>query len=139
MSNAAITKAIYDKLIADANVTGKISTFASIPAVFSGSLVPRRATLPYVLISGPIGFIVRDDKNGETKEHIRDIRGYVSSDKSTLVLEQLMDALHDSLHNQTITVAGHNVILIEVIGYSSGVREDDTTGYILTVRIITDK
>lgn len=139
MGSAAITKAIYAKLNADSNVTGKITTYAGIASIFSGTLAPRAATLPYILITPPVGYIVRDDKNGQTKEHFRDVVCYLESDKSQLTVEQLADAVHDSLHRTSYSVDNHTLVISEVVGISQGAVEDEITSLVVSVRIVIDK
>ena len=134
-----VTKALYTKLNATSAVTTLLSTYASNPAIFSGQLAPRQAAVPYIVVGNNLTYEVRDDKEGETKEILRDIRCYVDSDKSYKSLETLTDAVHDALHNTSYTVDNHTLLVSEVVNVVPGPAEDDVIGMILTVRIIIDK
>lgn len=134
-----VTKALYTKLNATSAVTTLIGTYAGIPSLFSGSLAPRNAALPYVVIGHNLAYVVQDNKEKQLKEIFRDIRIYVEDDKSYKVLETLTDAVHDALHNTSYTVDNHTLLVSEVINIVPGPPEDDVVGMIVTVRIIIAK
>lgn len=136
--NSAAT--IFARLSGDATLTNLLDTHSGAPAIFSGrapdayEIGPK----PCLVIAAPT-----DDRPIETftensRDIIRDVRGYAPDTGSSLALDTVMERVRDLFHNQpaSLTVTGGTAKISRVTGpKESPVTDPALIGRRVTLRL----
>lgn len=130
-----ITKALYDVLVADVDLAGRLATYNGEPAIFTIDPIPQNATFPAVIISGSDTDDDYGAKNEDARSVVRTIRTYADADVGTTsVVDDIAERLRSLLHRQPFAVAGGVVYLVDVQGPLSAPSTADLHGRRVVVR-----
>ena len=131
-----ISSADVAKLAAASSVTDLLTTYKSLPAIFSTWPVPLDCGLPYIITAGNISDTPWDDMDGSVGRDVtRDVWCVASTDAG-LVSETLAEAVRAALHNQSLTITGADHVLMTCIGATVAPTDPSLSGRVLTFRII---
>lgn len=131
-----LTKPLYDKLAADGTLTALLSTYNSLPAIFTMDPVPLQADLPYIITAGHVSDIPFDTKTQNGRQVVRDIRCYAPISGSVVTVEAIAERVRALLHRQPLTIDGTNWIISDCSGPTVA-DEEDAYGRIVTLNVIT--
>ena len=142
-----ITKAIYDKLSADATLSALIATYGGgSPAIFTSWPVPADANTPYVISAGEIDVNSFDElapNSGDSPPlHFgldvqRDIFCYANNTGSSLAIEVIARRIRSLLHRQSLTIPdGSHVMTQCVAGPVHAPTDNSLVGRMSTFRIV---
>lgn len=134
MINALLT-AIYDRLRADAELSGLLAVSAIDgigSAVYTGIPVPPSAALPYVVITGPISDNPDDTLEGnEYRRVLLDLHCYAarpdSGGGSVVMVNSIAQRVRALVHRQPLTLPGDLRQL--VVAVENVISNDDTAAY----------
>lgn len=126
-------------LVADAALIALIAAYNGVPAIFVFDPVPEDATLPYVIVAGPISTGHDDAKpDGTTTFRIReytwDVRCHAERSNDRSIIDSIAERIRFILHESTFTFAGFTVVRSEVLDGPINLDEADFYGRVSTVR-----
>ncbi len=128
-------QALYDVLAEDATLTGYLTTYRGDPAIFTTDPVPGDASMPYVVIGGPVSHSPFDTKTTLGREIRYDIRCYTDDTGSAMLVDSIAERARALLHREKPSVEGYNVLLAECAGPVE-IDEDKSYGRVVTVRLV---
>lgn len=141
----SVTQAIYDTLTGDTELTNLLSVYPAggNPAVFAMDPIPEDATLPAVVISGPVSITPFDTKGGrDGQEHMRDIRCYAAGGGSVATIESIAQRVRELFHRKPISITDWTWVNATVTG---PIEANELTegsriyGRIVTVTMLIDR
>ena len=133
-----ITKAIYDILTQDAELTGMVSSYKNKPAIFTVDPAPEDAEFPYILTAGETVQTPWDTKQTRGRQIWRDIRIYSEMDGSAVTVETIAERVRELLHRTKITGTNFSSVWTECEGPT---KADDGASYgrIITIKITIEE
>ena len=84
-----LTKAIYQMLINDSSVTDLLTTYHSVPAVFTFAPQPESAQKPLIITEGSVSDTNRDTKTTIGHSILRDVRCYTDETGDQSLVEEI--------------------------------------------------
>lgn len=137
-----ILSAIYSRLRADSTLTGLLA--ASVgggSAVYSGSLVPGNAVLPYIAINGPISDVPDDTFDAQYRGSLWDIHCYDhrpdGGGGSVARVNSIAERVRTLLHRQPLTLAGDPRNLVCAVEMVSINDDSSAFGRVVQLRLLT--
>lgn len=114
------TKAIFDRLSADADILARLDTYGAAPAIFNDRapdafMFGAKAAL---IIAAPTGDDPTETFTETGREIRQDMRLYARDDGSTADIDALARAVRDLFHNhpEALTVAGARPVICQASG-----------------------
>jgi len=140
----ALTRALYERLVGDADVTAAIQLYKSGPAVFAGRLVPADISLtggakPYLHIRVATSEVPFDTLTREGRDVSVDIAAYAADTGSEGAMDDLAERVRDLLHHQHLPVDGWHTVLVTATGPQDAPEEPGFTGRIVSVRVLLQR
>lgn len=129
-----LTVALYDKLAGDPTLTGMLSTYEGLTAVFTTDPAPEGATLPYIVTAGDVAQTPADTKTTRGRTVLRDVRCYAEADGSAVVVEAIAERVRALLHRQALSISGYRWIISDCAGPIAA-DEPDAYGRIVTLSL----
>jgi len=117
-----LTKAIYQVLINDPTVTGMLTTFHGVPAVFTFAPYPEGAQRPLIITEGSIRDVARETKTTIGQSIMRDIRCYTDETGDQALVEELGEAVKELFHRHESTLAQYMTDYTVVRCWADGPR-----------------
>jgi len=102
-----IRKAIFDVLNADHNVTGKLATYRSIPALFTLRVIPKDSGYPACIIDKPVGASPFGTRSSRGGEFLCSVRVYDNKKQSSVALAAAAQAVWESINRAALIVTGY--------------------------------
>lgn len=123
----------------NATLTALLSTYRTLPAVFTGE-VPDDAALPYVLIDavnddpGPL-----DIKNNVGRQIVRDVKAFTNRNGSVATVESIAEEIRNTFHRKasSISITGFTTVIAQVSG-PAPLDDDQAFGRVVTVTLVLD-
>jgi hypothetical protein len=131
-------EAIYDELVADSTLTALLSTYESLPAIFTVDPAPGDADLPYIVISPITDQAPFDTKTSQGRIVRVDVRCYTEATGSAVDIEAISERVRALLHRVSLTIDDHAWLWSLCFGPISA-DEEDAYGRIVTVVITADE
>lgn len=131
--------ALFNKLKADATLTGYLSSYSGNPAIFLAAPVPRDASLPCLIIEGSIADTPADNLTDDGRDILTDVRVYTDAKGLPTQIEQIVERIRTLLHHQNITVTGWSNLLTRVENIQAGATEPDVYARVLSIRTILEE
>ena len=122
------------RLAGDATLASMITSFNGAPAVFIGR-VPEGASMPFIVITGPVSDLPRDDKGSKQgRELLLDFRVTMRASGSTKQVSLAGGRMRELLHRSAVAVAGYTPVYEEALGpvYDN---QDDMYSMVLSLRV----
>lgn len=131
-----LDQAFYDRLSGDGTLVALLSTYRTLPAVFTADPVPEDADLPYVVTAGTVGDLggAFDTKNAGGREILKDVRCYAEDTGSASLVESIKERVRVLFHRHALAVTGFTTAIAEVVGITP-VDEDGVYGRVVSVRL----
>ncbi len=133
-----ITQAIYNLLIADATLTAMLNTYGGDPAIFTTSIAPGDAELPYVIVSTIVSQTPFDTKTSLGRVTVIDVRCYTGHTGSAVLVEQIAERVRELLHRQTLVIVDFVHLWSSCDGPIS-IDETDAYGRLVTVTVTAEE
>ena len=133
-----LTQAIYDRLAADATLTGMLATYKGEPAIFTTEPAPGDASLPYIITAGNVAAAPFDTKTTRGRTIVRDVRCYAAASGSAATVEAIAERVRTLLHRRALEIPGFVWIWAECSGPIAA-DEQDAYGRIVTVRMTIEE
>lgn len=98
----SLPTALYQRLAADATLTGLLAQYRSLPAIVVGDLdtLPEDIVPPFVIIDAAEFNEPNDTKQDDGREVAQPIRCYTDATGSTLLVEQIAERIRFLLHRK---------------------------------------
>jgi hypothetical protein len=103
-----ITQALYNTLTADGILTAMLNTYEGDPAIFTTSIAPGDAALPYVVVSTIVSQTPFDTKTSLGRVSVIDIKCYTESTGSAILVEQIAERVRTLLHRQPLIITDND-------------------------------
>lgn len=126
--------ALFDTLVALSSLTSLLSTYQSVPAIFTRRPVPDSADYIYVTISDAVADEPWDTKTTTGRQALHDIGVYGAADGDPTNVQLAAELIRDALHRNPVTVSGYGNLIAVVSGPVTAPAEDDVYGRIVSVR-----
>lgn len=114
------TKAIFDRLAADADILAGLDTYGAAPAIFNDRAPDAFVfgTKAALIIAAPTGDDPTETFTETGREIRQDIRLYARDDGSTADIDALARAVRDLFHNhpEDLTISGARPIICQASG-----------------------
>lgn len=111
-----LTVTIFDRLAGDSILTGMLSVYKGLPAIFTTDPAPGGAILPYIVTAGEATQSPWDTKTSRGRSLIRDVRCYAKADGSVVLIEAIAERVRALLHRQALTISGYQWIISDCGG-----------------------
>jgi len=135
---ASVSKALVNKLKADATLQGLMTTYNSEYTWFSLPSAPEGADRPLGLVI-PVSDTPWNTTAAEGREQTWDIACFIDADGSIATLESIAEQVHDlfdSTQSPTLSVSGYTTDMIDVVSGPTIAPTDDTLyGRVVTIRL----
>jgi hypothetical protein len=133
-----ITQVIYDVLSGDATLSAMLATYRGNPAVFTTSVAPGDAVLPYIVTAGSVADVPFDTKTTLGRTITRDVRCYAASSGSVVNVEAIAERVRALLHRQALVISGF-AWLWSLCSGPMAMDEQDAYGRIVTVTMTAEE
>ena len=134
-----LTNDIVDYLKGVVAITSLIGQYNSEPAIFSAIPVPEAAPLPYI-VAQTIVSDIHDDNSDQTNRIVtRDIQCFTKAQGSTVLVEQIAEAVRAALHRKDMPVVGFNTKLITCTGPIDVPTDVTIYGRLVTATFVLDE
>lgn len=130
-----IIEGVYTELSGNASLTALLGTYNSATCIFEGYNVPSAADRPYVSIRPLSSINLLETKQEEGLDVEFNLEAFTDERESTIVLENILDQLIETLHDQTLTI-DDDLILIKLIASTPVPTDENIIGHRLTFRIV---
>jgi hypothetical protein len=131
----ALRHAIIARLVATPDVTSRLSTFMTKPAMFDRRPVPSMARPPYGAVTPPVTDEAYDTKTTTGRDILTDVFFFAEDTGDETLIDDLAEAAREALHRKPVAVTGYGNLVQSV----SGPRDapaDGLYGRVLTVRTV---
>jgi len=129
--------AIFQKLIANGNITSNVSEYLNYPAIFTVEPIPTDVNLPYIIVS-QVSEVPNDTKTSDGRELLVDIRIYTQRNGNLNVLESLTEEVYQEFHNEIVVVDNFQNYLLRVVDIVNS-DEEEVYGRIVSIRALFSK
>jgi len=129
--------AIFQKLIANGNITSNVSEYLNYPAIFTVEPIPTDVNLPYIIVS-QVSEVPNDTKTSDGRELLVDIRIYTQRNGNLNVLESLTEEVYQEFHNEIVVVDNFQNYLLRVVDIVNS-DEEEAYGRIVSIRALFSK
>jgi len=129
--------AIFQKLIANGNITSNVSEYLNYPAIFTVEPIPTDVNLPYIIVS-QVSEVPNDTKTSDGRELLVDIRIYTQRDGNLNTLETLTEEVYQEFHNEVVAVDNFQNYLLRVVDIVNS-DEEEVYGRIVSIRALFSK
>lgn len=129
--------AIFQKLIANGNITSNVSEYLNYPAIFTVEPIPTDVNLPYIIVN-PVSEVPNDTKTFDGRELLVDIRIYTQRNGNLNVLESLTEEVYQEFHNEIVVVDNFQNYLLRVVDIVNS-DEEEVYGRIVSIRALFSK
>ncbi|MCJ7529799.1 MAG: DUF3168 domain-containing protein [Anaerolineales bacterium] len=111
-----LTATIFDRLAGDIILTGMLSEYKGIPAIFTTDPAPGDAILPYIVTAGEVTQSPWDTKTTRGRSLTRDVRCYADADGSAVLIETIAERVRALLHRQALAIGGYQWVISDCGG-----------------------
>jgi len=129
--------AIFQKLIANGNITSNVSEYLNYPAIFTVEPIPTDVNLPYIIVS-QVSEVPNDTKTHDGRELLIDIRIYTQKNGNVNVIENLVEEVYQEFHNEIVVVDNFQNYLLRVVDIVNS-DEEEVYGRIVSIRALFSK
>jgi len=129
--------AIFQKLIANGNITSNVSEYLNYPAIFTVEPIPTDVNLPYIIVS-QVSEVPNDTKTNDGRELLIDIRIYTQKNGNVNVIENLVEEVYQEFHNEIVVVDNFQNYLLRVVDIVNS-DEEEVYGRIVSIRALFSK
>jgi hypothetical protein len=133
-----ITQAIYTRLVGDGTLTAMVNMYNGLPAIFTTSIAPGDAVLPYIVASTLVSQAPYDTKTSLGRITMIDVRCYTAETGSAVLVEQLAERVRTLLHRQPLIIVDHTWLWSSCSGPVS-IDETDAYGRLVTVTVTAEE
>ena len=130
-----VTRALYERLAGDYELTSLLSSYNGSPAIFTVDPPPGDAVLPYIVSAGEVAQAPFDTKTDQGRDLRRDVRCYTEADDDGMTIEAIAERVRALLHRQPLAVDGFGIFIAECQGPIAA-DEEDAYGRIVSVRMV---
>lgn len=99
-----ITQALYNILATDAPLVAMLALYEGEPAIFTTSMAPGDAVLPYVIIATIVSQTPYDTKTSLGRVSVVDIKCYTDESGSAILVEDIAERVRAILHRQPFLI-----------------------------------
>lgn len=131
----SLTRAIHERLSADATVLDVVTRFQGEPAVFTGRNVPASAKLPFVHVRPALADEPMDTLKRHGRDITQDIALYATESGSEARVESVADHIRRIFHRRPLDVEGHATVDVAASGPVDTPDEPHVTGRIVSLRV----